>query len=207
MPREKDERLKALAAEKRKSLRSEAGLPGTPLGNQTLDNINRSLKVLHGEVEPMSIFNIHPTKARKISDFALTLESGGAHPNAVIDTHAYDAAMDSVHVPYNTGNEHMKQPNVYNFVQSAYADAHQQAIKQKLIPETMSMGDFQAAHWIHQQNKKREVSARSSGSNRGTGGFIQRMLVEHPHLNPAQHGLAPIVPRAEHFSTGLTEGR
>lgn len=207
MPREKDERLKSLAATKKTKLKEVAGLPGTPLANQTLDNINKSLKVRNGEIAPLDAFNIHPNKSRKVSDFALTLESGGEHPNAVIDTHAYDAAMDSVHVPYNTGNTHMKKAGVYNFVQTAYADAHQKAIKQGLIPETMSMGDFQAAHWLHQQNKKREVSTRSQGTNKGTGGFIQRMLAENPHLDPAQHGLDPILARTDHFSTGLTEGR
>lgn len=207
MPKEKDDRLKELAKSKKNKLRETAGLPGTPLGNQTLSNVNTSLKVRNGEISPLEAFNIHPNRSRKVSDFALTLESGGEHPHAVIDTHAYDAAMDSVHVPYNTGNTHMKKAGIYNFIQTAYADAHQQAIKQNLIPPTMTMGDFQAAHWIHQQNKKKEVSARSSGSRRGTGSFVQRMIAENPHLDPAKHGLAPIITRTDGFSTGITEGR
>lgn len=207
IPREKDERLKELAKTERNRLRGVAGLPGTPLDNQTTDNVNKSLKVVQGTAEPMSIFNIHPKQSRKVSDFALTIAAGGEHPHAVIDTHAYDAAMDSYTVPYNTGNIHMKKAGVYNFIQSAYERAHGEAIKRGMIPETMSMGDFQAIHWLHQKQGKQEASARSSGTSRGAGGNIESILAEHPHLDPARLGLDPIVSRSTHFTTGTGEGR
>lgn len=207
LPREKDARLKELVKVERTRLRGVAGLPGTPLDAQTTDNIDKSLRVVSGGADPMSIFNIHPSKSRKVSDFALTIAAGGVHHDAVIDTHAYDAAMDSYTVPYNTGNDHMKKAGVYNFIQSAYARAHSEAIKRGMIPETMSMGDFQAAHWLHQKQGKQEVSARSSGTSRGTGGSLERMLAENPHLDPARLGLDPISSRSTHFTTGTGEGR
>lgn len=207
IPREKDERMKELAKNERTRLRGVAGLPGTPLDNQTTDNINRSLEVRSGTREPMSVFTIKPKASRKVSDFALTIDAGGQHPHAVIDTHAYDAAMGSYRVPYGTGNEHMKKAGVYNFIQSAYAKAHGEAIKRGMIPETMSMGDFQAIHWLHQKQGKQEVNNRASGTSQGTGGNLERILATNPHLDPVRLGLDPIVSRSTHFTTGTGEGR
>jgi len=182
------------------ALRRRAGLPGTPLSLQTSDNISAALKVRDDEVDhPLDIFKIKKNGSNKTPDFAMALATAGHHPAAVIDTHAYDAAMNSYHIPYGTGNTHLAKAGVYSFMQNAYADAHQKALKQKLVPEGTSLSDFQAMHWMHQINNKVQVNAKAARSANANITITGNLLRNNPEFDPANHGLAPISLRTAHL--------
>jgi hypothetical protein len=196
-----------MSGDESKTLRARAGLTGTPLHLQTTANILDALKVRNNEVDPMDVFKEKPNYSRKTSDFSYTLESGGAHPFATIDTHAYDAAMDNYHIPYDTGNNHMKKAGVYNFMQNVYAHAHAQALKQNLIPSDTTVADFQAMHWMHHINNKIKVNPLAARTAKANITQTGNLLSTHPELDPSTHGLAPIILRSAHFTTGSGEGR
>lgn len=190
-----------------KVLRQRAGLPGTPLNLQTTSNILDALKVRNKDVEPLDVFKEKPTGSRKTSDFTKTLDTGGAHPFATIDTHAYDAALDNYHIKYGVGNEHLAKAGVYNFMQNVYAHAHAHALKHGLVPSDTTIADFQAMHWTHQINNKVKVNARAASTAKASITQTTNLLAENPGFDPAAHGLRPIVTRTEHFAGGAGEGR
>jgi len=205
---------KDIAKDETNQIRRVAGLGGTPLNNQTLENVHQALRVRNNEVEnPMSIFTQKETGANKTPDFAKTLATGGKHNLAVIDTHAYDAALNSYHVPYGVANTHLAKKGVYSFLQNAYAEAHQKALKQKLIPEDTSVGDFQAMHWVHHNINKAKLNENAGRSAKAGDTRLVNLLKNNPHLNPASHGLSPIViggqpvlgTRSEAFKLGGAE--
>lgn len=194
-----------------RALRARAGLSGTPLSLQTSDNISAALRVRDNEVDhPLDVFNLKKNGSNKTRDFALALNSAGTHPAAVIDTHAYDAAMDSYHIPYGTGNTHLAKAGVYSFMQNAYADAHQKALKSKLVPEGTSLSDFQAMHWMHQINNKVQVNAKAARTANANITITGNLLKNNPDLDPAKHGLEPISLRTaqlDAFGSGSSDGR
>ena len=185
---------KEKAKEATSQIRRVAGLRGTPLDLQTLENTDLALKVRNNEVKnPMDIFAQKKTGANKTPDFANQLATGGHHPLAVIDTHAYDAALDNYQVPYGTANTHLSKAHVYSFMQNAYAEAHQKALQQKLIPQDTSIGDFQAMHWIHHITNKQVLNDNAARSAKAGDTRAINLVKKNPHLNPASHGLSPIV--------------
>lgn len=193
-----------------KSIRAKAGLPGTPLGLAGSRELTAALDVRSGAKSPLEIFNDR-RKSRKTPDFRDTLATGGQHTGAVIDTHAYDAALDSYHIPYGVGNQHLNKVGVYDFVQNAYAVAHQKALSRGLVPENTSLGDFQAMHWFHQINNKALVNQKANASAKAAITKIGNLLRNNPQTNPETKGLAPIVlsrqPHLAAFNGGMGEGR
>jgi hypothetical protein len=194
--------------ENAKQLRARAGLVGTPLNLQTSSNIDAAIKVRNKEVDnPMDVFTEKLSGARKTSDFTYSLASAGEHNAAPVDTHAYDAAMDDYHIPYGTGNNHMKKAGVYNFVQNVYADAHQKALKQGLVPEGTTLPDFQAMHWVHHINNKIKINKNAAKSAKAQTTQTVNLLAAHPDLNPAGKGLPALATRNDHFYAGTGEGK
>lgn len=196
-----------LPGDEGKVLRRRAGLSGTPLNLQTTANILDALKVRNNDVKPLEVFKENPNGSRKTSDFTKTLDTGGAHPFATIDTHAYDAALDSYHIKYGVGNEHLAKAGVYNFMQNVYAHAHAHALKQGLVPSDTTVADFQAMHWTHQINNKVKVNTRAASTAKAAITQTTNLLAENPTLDPSSHGLRPIVTRSAHFEAGLGEGK
>lgn len=198
------------------ALRRRAGLPGTPLDLQSSMNIDSALRVRNKEyADPMDAFTIKPTGANKTPDFTMGLATAGQHHVPAIDTHAYDAAMDSYHITYGVANKHLAKKGVYNFMQNVYADAHKVALKHKLIPEGTTLPEFQAMHWVHHINNKVEVNAGAARTAKANVTQNANLLRNNPTLDPTVHGLRPLVTREvaspissnDHFSMGSAEGR
>jgi hypothetical protein len=180
-------------SDKRASLMDRANLTGTPLKPQGTKEIAAALSVKSGEAEdPMSIFKARANISQKTPDFATAVSTGGKTTAAPIDTHAYDAALDSYQVPYGTGNEHMKKPNVYHFIQNAYAQAHQVSLEKGLIPKDTSLADYQAMHWVHHLNNKALTNENSGRTQKTNVTKLQNYLTRSPHLDPSAKGLPPI---------------
>lgn len=199
--------------EERKAIRTQI-LSGTPLNDQTSDNIIRAHNARTGLVEPASIFNRSKRGSNKLPDFFVSVGSGGTDPTHFpIDTHAYDAALDNYHITYGVGNKHMKVAGVYPFLQSAYLAAHQKAIRQGLISKDTTPAQFQAIHWVHHQLGKAQVNSRSNTRMVQSSTQARATADKFPNLDPATRGLDPIPTveelqtRLGHFSTGISEGR
>jgi hypothetical protein len=185
------------------NLRRRAGLPGTPLDLQTNSNISAALKVRDNNVsDPMSIFKIKKNTSNKTPDFAQALATGGQYDKPVIDTHAYDAALDSHHIIYNTGNKHLAKAGTYGFLQGAYAEAHAHSLKHSLIPSDTTVSDYQAMHWTHQINQKVNVNPRAATTAKATETQTKRLLDENPQFNPETHGLSALTLRRKAFEEG-----
>jgi hypothetical protein len=184
------------AKEETKALRKKAGLPGTPLNEQSTDTVVRALKISSGEVSDPLGHEVFPKKpasaASKIEDFAHALHTGGQSHLFPVDFHAYDAAMNRTDLPADVGNAHMKTAGVYNHVQDSYREAHAHALRQNLIPSETTLGDFQAMHWVHHQGLKQASNPRSGG--RVTSGITRKInyLKRNPDLDPVKHGLTPL---------------
>jgi len=181
-------------------------LGGTPLKHPTTQAVLAADNIRTGRNSIEQSFSFNKTGSNKTGDFALTI---AGHPNQPpIDTHAYDAALDRYDIDYGKGSEHMKTGGAYSFVQSAYAKAHQQSLKQGLIPKDMSLGDYQATHWLHHQLGKASISNRVEGTARSNIRLSQRHAENNPVLNPATHGLEPLATeqdyttRLQHFNAG-----
>ena len=193
---------------------------GTPLAYTPSQTILRAHKVLMGEIHPLQIFGAVGTKGQRLSgpkkqfDFAGQIRSGGKFDDfAPIDTHAYDAAMDNLDIPYGTANEHMKSGPQYDFIHDAYKKALTKSIALGHVAEGTTIGQYQAMHWVHQQNLK--AAARPgvlSGMVSQQEGAL-KYASAMPHLDPTTHGLDPIEPsqsivdRVGHFAIGSGEGR
>lgn len=183
---------------------------GTPLGNQNLPNLAAVLKVRNNEVEdPMSIFNIKKNTSNKTPEFALALATGGTHPAPVIDTHAYDAALDDYNIKYGTANDHLAKAGTYKFMQGVYTAAHAHALRHGLVPSDTTLSDFQAMHWVHQINNKVAVNPSAARSAKSAVSITNNLMEANPQWNPANHGLAAITTRAHHinaFNEGMGLG-
>lgn len=193
---------------------------GTPLAYTPSHTILRAHKVLTGELHPLNVFGAVGVKGQRLAgpkkqfDFAGQIRSGGKFDDfAPIDTHAYDAAMDSVDIPYGTANEHMKTGPTYDFVHDAYKKALTKSISMGHVPEGTTLGQYQAMHWVHHQTLKAESrpSVLSGMVSQQEGAL--KYAAAMPHLDPKTHGLDPIEPsqaivdRVSHFAAGSGEGR
>jgi hypothetical protein len=186
-----------------KNLRRRAGLPGTPLDLQTNTNISAALKVRDNEVsDPMSIFKINKNTSNKTPDFAHALATGGSHDKPVIDTHAYDAALDSHHIIYGTGNTHLAKAGTYGFLQGAYTEAHAHSLKHGLIPSDTTVSDYQAMHWTHQINAKVNTNPRAAATAKASETQTRNLLNKNPQFNPETHGLSALTLRRKAFEEG-----
>jgi hypothetical protein len=191
----------------RDELRKKAGLPGTPLNNAATDTISHVLRLRDtaaSTADPFTKDNfsaIGTTKSTKVPDFGMSLATGGHYEKPPIDTHAYDAAVNTLTSATEVAHSHLSKAHVYNFVQSAYVRAHAHAAKHGIIPSDMTLGDFQAVHWIHQQTQKVAANPKSMGAVRGNASAVERYRTTLPHLDPAKQGLSPIT-RLDHFLAG-----
>lgn len=196
-------------ADARKQLRKEAGLPGTPLNYTPTGDLSKALSMRdEPKTEPFTKKNfptIGTNVSTKIQDFGEALASGGKSHVVPIDVHAYDAAVNTLDAVQDISHQHLGKAHVYNFVHSAYAKAHSESIKQGLIPSNMTLGDYQATHWVHQQKSKAEANKRSSGAVSGNQKAVRTYLSNRPDLDPAKHNLQPIpgmASRKNHFDMG-----
>jgi hypothetical protein len=182
---------------------------GTPLGNANLLNVDAALRVRNKEVaDPMDIFNIKKNTSNKTPDFAQAVATGGKNPSAVIDTHAYDAALDDYNIKYGTANTHLAKAGTYKFMQSVYSTAHAHALRKGLIPSDTTISDFQAMHWVHQINNKVSRNPSAARTAKATVTITNNLLENNPQWNPAGHGLAGVVTRAHHlkaFNEGMIQ--
>lgn len=189
--------------EQTKTLRRRAGLPGTPLDLQSSANISSALKVRDNEVsDPMEIFKINKNKSNKTSDFAHALATGGHYDKPVIDTHAYDAALDDHHIIYGTANTHLGKAGTYKFMQGAYAEAHAHSLRHGLIPSDTTVSDYQAMHWLHQINTKVNVNPRAAATAKASETQTRNLLERNPQFDPAKHGLSSLSLRQRAFQEG-----
>jgi hypothetical protein len=207
MVRRGAELVKEVGPEAAEGLKRRIGFKGTPLGGQSLENIDAALKVRSGEAkDPLSIFTIKNNgSSNKTSDFAVQLAEGGKHPNQVIDTHAYDAALDDYNIKYGTANKHLTKSGTYSFMQSVYNTAHAKALKAGLVPSDTTPAEYQAMHWVHQITNKPSFNASASRSAKAEITKTGNLLTNNPQDNPASHGLPPIVfrdPRSIAFNEG-----
>lgn len=197
-------------AEARKKLRGEAGLQGTPLNYTPTTDLATALKMRDKPKEEPFVKQNFPTigtnQSTKIQDFGESLASGGKAPVIPIDVHAYDAAVNTLQDSQDVSHQHLGKAHVYNFVHSAYVKAHATSIKQGLIPSNMTLGDYQATHWVHQQTLKKAANPRSAGAVAGNQKAVRTYLSNRPDLDPQKHGLQPIPglgnSRQSHFDMG-----
>lgn len=193
--------------EARTQLRKEAGLPGTPLNHATTGDISSVLRMrdtASSTPDPFTKENfskLGTNYSTKVHDFGQSLATGGHYEKPPIDVHAYDAAVNTLTSGTDVAHGHLNKAHVYHFVQSAYVRAHAHAAKHGLIPSDMTLGDFQAIHWIHQQTQKVGANSNSLGAVRANARAVERYKTEMPHLDPERHGLAP-VSRLDHFLAG-----
>jgi hypothetical protein len=197
-----------------------ATVGGTPLSYTPSATILRAHKILHGELHPLGVFDVIGVKGQRKSgpkkqfDFAGQIRSGGKFDDfAPIDTHAYDAAMDNIDIPYGTANEHMKSGPVYDFIHDAYKKALTKSISAGHVPKGTTIGQYQAIHWVHQQNLKAANRPSVLSGMVSQQESALKYAASLPHLDPAKHGLDPIessesiVSRISYFDQGSGEGR
>jgi hypothetical protein len=183
----------------------------SPLKNQTTLAILSADNIRQGDVKHDEAFRSKGAGSKKTGDFKTALGSAGEAPTAPIDTHAYDAALDRYDVPYGAGSEHMKTGQSYDFVKSAYTEAHRRAVKTKLVPKDMTLAGFQATHWLHHQLGKalesKKVEAQAYNAVRSGLKFAGR----NPEWDPSTHNLQPLQTeeqlsgRLAHFAAGMSE--
>lgn len=181
----------------------------SPLKNQTTLAILSADNIRRGDVSPEEVFRSKGAGSKKTGDFKVALGSAGEAPTAPIDTHAYDAALDRYDVPYGAGSEHMKVGQSYDFVKSAYTEAHKRAVKTNLVPKDMTLAGFQATHWLHHQLGKavesKRVEAQAYSAVRSGLKFAGR----DPEWDPKTHNLQPLQTEEElsgrlsHFAAGM----
>jgi hypothetical protein len=195
-------------------------LEGTPLAYAPSGTIIRAHQVLQEELHPLGVFNSIGVKgqrkagSKKQFDFAGQMRTGGkADDFAPIDTHAYDAAMDNLDITYGTANEHMKSGPTYDFIHDAYKKALTKSIAAGHVDKSTTIGQYQAMHWVHQQNLKAAYRPSVlSGMVSQQKGALE-YAANDSTLDPAKHGLDPIespqsiIDRVGHFSIGSGEGR
>ena len=191
----------------RDKLRVEAGLPKTPLNYTPTSDISNVLKMRDAASSTPEPFTkehfsaIDTNMSTKVPDFGKSLATGGSYEKPPIDVHAYDAAVNTLTAATSVAHSHLNKAHVYNFVQSAYVKAHSHSLKHGLIPSDMTLGDYQAVHWIHQQTEKVAVNPKSMGAVKANATAVQNYVSTRPDLNPTAHGLSPIT-RLDHFLAG-----
>jgi hypothetical protein len=180
----------------------------SPLKSQTTAAILGAENVQKGKLSPKEAFKTKGTGSKKTGDFKISLASGGEAPTLPVDTHAYDAALDRYDIPYGTGSEHMKSGHAYDFIKSAYTEAHKRAQKAKLIPKDMTLAGFQATHWVHHQLGKALYSTKVEAQARNAVRSGLKFASQDKNLDPSTHGLAPLQTeeqlsgRLAHFAAG-----
>lgn len=191
------------------AIRRRAGLSGTPLSGQALPEISAAIRVRDNEVDnPLDIFKKKETGSNKTLDFSQALATGGKHEGTVIDTHAYDAALDDYNVKYGTGNRHLERSGTYKFMQSVYNTAHSKALKAGLIPSDTTANEFQAMHWLHQINNKVHYNQNAATTAKANVTKTTNLVNNNPQYDPAAHGLAPLAIKTSHltaFNEGMTK--
>jgi hypothetical protein len=191
----------------RVQLRREAGLPGTPLNHSTTGDISSVLHMRDTATSTSDPFTknnfskLGTNYSTKVHDFGQSLATGGSYPKPPVDVHAYDAAVNTLTSATDVAHSHLNKAHVYNFVQSAYVKAHAHAAKHGVIPSDMTLGDYQAVHWIHQQTQKAAVNPKSMGAVRANATAVEGYRTRMPELDPAKQGLSPIT-RLDHFLAG-----
>lgn len=191
----------------RDKLRVEAGLPGTPLNYTPTSDISHVLRMRDTAKPSEDAFtksnfsSLGTNMSTKVPDFGMSLATGGHHEKPPVDVHAYDAAVNTLTAATSVAHTHLNKAHVYNFVQSAYVRAHAHAAKHGMIPSDMTLGDFQAVHWIHQQTQKVAANPKSMGAVKANATAVENYLKSSPSLDPASRGLAPVT-RLDHFLAG-----
>jgi hypothetical protein len=191
----------------RDKLRAEAGLPGTPLNYTPTSDISHVLRMRDEASSGEDAFtkanfpSLGTNMSTKVPDFGKSLATGGVHEKPPVDVHAYDAAVNTLTAATSVAHTHLNKAHVYNFVQSAYVKAHAHSLKHGLIPSDMTLGDYQAVHWIHQQTQKVAVNPKSMGAVKANATAVENYVKTTPSLDPASRGLAPIT-RLDHFLAG-----
>lgn len=182
-------------------------IQGTPLGDAPGKRVLAAVQLHLGEQAPHAAFRKTNTGANKTHDFNQSLSSGGLH-GLTIDTHAYDAAMNTYN--YEEGSPaqaHLSSGGVYQALQRAYLSAHKKALQSGLIPEGTTPAQFQAMIWVHHLDNKVRVNNKARGrliwQDRRNREWQQTM----PELDPANHGLPAMQFRSDHFLAGASEGR
>lgn len=169
-----------------------SGIKGTPLGQQSVRDVSKALRIRDGEHEnPLESLG-----QRKIRDFGEAIASGGRTARQTIDTHYHDAMLGRTDIPYAQSRGLGAVGRYEGFSRSAER-AHSVAVRQGLIEEgPTSRQDFMATAWTQQQQQKLAENPAARKARKADATRTVNMLAAHPHLDPARQGLRPIDPKS-----------
>lgn len=175
-----------------KQSRVKAGLPGTPLNNQSSSTLALALDV-RNKAHPHPLTQL----SGKIGDYAGAIHNPTGYQRIAGDTHIYHAAVGGGNhaIPYEDTGGLFQRPKVYEGLQQVHRLAYHSNIAAghvdpAVTPPNAHMGTI----WFDHRDTKMGVNEDAAKSAKARDTQITALLA-HPlghQWNPERYGLRPI---------------